>query len=150
MERLSHWKEVWKEELDQVENPFFAAPEVRQNLLSTRDLPGLLDLLKSCGFPTYRNSTGEEAERLLEHVKKGEWLLIKKHPFSPIDVNAYPLTNLCRSRNEFQCAAASPLPAPGPGKWQTTKVDIKKLASSLAFVANRVTSMGDEGRFFLS
>jgi len=34
MERLSHWGEVWKEDLCNVEDPFLAVINVRRNLRS--------------------------------------------------------------------------------------------------------------------
>lgn len=40
MERLSHWKQVWKEDLGKVESPFFAVARVRSNLREGGDLWG--------------------------------------------------------------------------------------------------------------
>ena len=41
MERLSRWSGIWKEELDRVEDPFFATSYVLNNLQSRCDLCGL-------------------------------------------------------------------------------------------------------------
>jgi len=64
MERLSRWSGIWKEELDRVEDPFFATSYVFDNLQGRCDLCGLRELLASAV-----NQYGTEPKTQQHYVK---------------------------------------------------------------------------------
>ncbi|MCM8911333.1 hypothetical protein LJD21_04000 [Pseudomonas inefficax] len=57
-------------------------------------------------------------------------------------------TGIIRDYGDFLINTVSAMS--GPGKWKITSIRVNKPASSAAFVANFLTSRGDEGRVFLS
>ncbi|MFV3379359.1 hypothetical protein [Pseudomonas sp. NY15354] len=146
MERLSHWKQVWKEDLGKVESPFFAVARVRSNLREGGDLWGAAALLKSCGLNTSRNLTEVQIARVLCSLEQGQWMLMRRRPVLPIDPKRYWYAKLCRSRVDERYWRGYN----GPGKWKTLKIEMNKAVTSMAFIANFLTSRGDEGRVFLS
>src|SRR5262245_20460772 len=67
-----------------IESPFFAASDVRNDLwCSAPRIFGLDDLIHSMGY-SRRNVTGDVARRVLDTVERGDWLLVKANPFSPL------------------------------------------------------------------
>lgn len=153
MERLSRWDEVWREDLSKVEGPFFATSEVRrilQDRVRIRDLVGLTDLLGSCNLYIPQGLTSHEINIVLRPVESGEWMLLKRKPFNPIDPERYRYAKICESRSRDQYFGSYDFHAGGPGKWKIVDIKSNKLTSGAAFVANFLVSRGDEGRVFLS
>lgn len=150
MERLSRWSGIWKEELDRVEDPFFATSYVRNNLQGRCDLCGLGEFLKDCGFFQAEKLTRDQISMVLRPIERGEWLLLRDEPLRPIDPEHYSGARFCKSRIELQQVAALGLSGTGPGKWKIVNIKFNKLASGAAFLANFLTSRADEGRVFLS
>jgi hypothetical protein len=87
---------------------------------------------------------------VLRPVERGEWLLLKDKPFRPIDPERYSGSRFCKSKVELQQFAASSVCGEGAGKWKIVNIELNKVASGAAFLANFLTSRGDEGRVFLS
>lgn len=153
MERLVRWDNVSNEELRKAENPFFATTIVRRHLQSRgyiQDLAGLADLLRSCSLYRSRALTGDEIEIVLRAVESGEWLLLKKKPFSPVEPAKLWYSKSCKSKTESESLGFGGFCTSGPGKWKTVTIKINKVASGVAFLANNLTSRWDEGRVFLS
>lgn len=153
MERLSRWDEVWKENLSKVEDPFFATSEVRrilQNRGRIRDLNGLTDLLRSCSLYISQDLTEHEINTVLRPVESGEWMLLKRQPFKPIDPERCRYAKICESRSRDQYFGSYDFHSGGPGKWKIVDIKSNKLASAAAFAANFLVSRGDEGRMFFS
>ncbi|NIF25434.1 hypothetical protein F3J44_03455 [Pantoea sp. Tr-811] len=153
MEKLARWKNIRKEELCKVEDPFFSVSIVRDNLKSRRyvqELCGVTDLLRECGLYSSVSLTGDQIERALRPVASGEWMLIKDQPFKPIDLDKWWYAKICNSRGDGEYLINTLSTVLGPGKWKIDDVRVNKVASSAAFFANFLTSRGDEGRVFLS
>lgn len=63
MDRVCHWRNVWKEEISRVEDPFFAQSVVRDALRRSIHLRGLGEFISACNLPVGRALLGDEIER---------------------------------------------------------------------------------------
>ncbi|MFK0313280.1 hypothetical protein ACIQUF_18870 [Pseudomonas sp. NPDC090233] len=153
MERLARWTSVRKEDLSKVEDPFFSVSIVRDNLRSrsyVREIEGVTELLREYGLYCSVSLSGDQIDRALRPVASGEWMLIKDEPFKPIDLVENWYAGACSRRNQGEWLINTVSTTSGPGKWKIEDMNVNKLASSAAFLANFLTSRGDEGRVFLS
>ncbi|MFK3773875.1 hypothetical protein [Pseudomonas sp. NPDC089406] len=146
------------------ETPFFALSHVERALVNPFWLPGLIDLIRDCGFYTNQCLEPMPKKIILSRVEKEDWLLACADPFVPFKPANYDFWSGAwyrgyESSNEsvgrqVERVALKVEPAvsatSGPGKWKITSIRVNRLASSAAFVANFLVSRGEEGRAFLS
>ena len=150
MDRICEWRDVWKEDLERVEDPFFACSVVQRALLENTTLRGLCDFQKACDLPLGRPLLQDDIWRALKLVEDGRWFLIREQPISPIDVSRYPRLRWAESKLDLLLSESKYPEADGPGKWKTFSIDTDLLWSGVALAANFLTSRGDEGRLFSS
>lgn len=150
MDRVCHWRNVWKEEISRVEDPFFAQSVVRDALRRSIHLRGLGEFIGACNLPVGRALLGDEIERALTLVREGKWFVVRENVRSPIDVSCYPTLRWAPSKMDHHLYGSAYAQAQGPGKRSTFSIDLDSLWSSVAFAANFLTSRGDEGRLFAS
>ena len=150
MERLAIWRKVRAEELVNVEDPFFAVSQVRDNMLGRRDLSGIKEFMEANGLLSHRAPTADAMRAALKRVEEGEWLLVKDKPISSVDVKRYGYVRMCMEEGKAQCLDAPGISGQGPGKWRTISISAKKGVSALALAGNLLASLADEGRVFLS
>lgn len=153
MDRLIRWNDVWKEDLPNVESPFFAASVVRGQLHSmgyVQRLSGRTELLIACSLYTNRKLDGDEVSIVTGRVESGEWLLLKREALSPIRADENVYAKRCRSKSSALFFGPAGSLSFGPGKWKIMDVSTRKIASSAAFFGNFLASLSDEGRVFLS
>jgi len=148
MDRICEWRDVWKEDLERVEDPFFACSVVQRALLENTTLRGLCDFRKACDLPLGRPLLQDDIWRALKLVEDGRWFLIREQPFSPIDVSRYPRLRWAESKLDLLLSESKYPEVDGPGKWKTFSIDTDLLWSGVALAANFLTSRGDEGRLF--
>lgn len=98
MDRICEWRDVWKEDLERVEDPFFACSIVQRALLQNTILRGLCDFQKACGLPQGRPVLQDDIGRALKLVEDGRWFLIREQPISPTDVARYPRLRWAESK----------------------------------------------------
>jgi len=150
MERICHWRDVWKEELCNVESPFFAQSIVESSIQGDQALPGVRELLKACHLPEGRYLSRQDILRVSYLIDRADWLLVRDQAFSPIDITQYHALSWFRSRLDSLMGDEFSGPTEGAGKWKTFSIDVDVLKSGVAFAANFITSRGDEGRLFAS
>ncbi|MBA6114197.1 hypothetical protein MXF29_07600 [Pseudomonas sp. NC26] len=51
MDRICKWRDAWKEDLENIEDPFFARAVVEKALQNNMTLPGLCDFWRACSLP---------------------------------------------------------------------------------------------------
>ena len=152
MEKLTRWTNVRTDDLCRVEDPFFSAGIIRDYLQSrgyVQEIFGVTELLKECGLYGSVRLASAQIDRALRPVASGEWMLIRDRPFKPINLEENWYARSCRERGGGDFLINTVSAMSGPGKWKITAMRVNKLASSTAFVANFLTSRGDEGRVFL-
>ncbi|GLO11434.1 hypothetical protein PPUJ20028_00150 [Pseudomonas putida] len=146
MDKLVRRRELCKEDLLRVEDPFFAEGKVRRALSSWEYLQGKTEFLEDCGITFGRALSERDLERLLKEIRDGRWLFLTSHPFRPMRLDGH--------LGEAQCF---PIPEQsnrqaenerGPGKWRTIDIDYAGLKNTFAILQNRLGSLGDEGRLF--
>jgi hypothetical protein len=71
MDRICEWRDVWKEDLERVEDPFFACSVVQRALLENTTLRGLCDFQKACDLPLGRPLLQDDIWRALKLVEDG-------------------------------------------------------------------------------
>ncbi|MFC5694683.1 T6SS phospholipase effector Tle1-like catalytic domain-containing protein [Pseudomonas sp. GCM10022186] len=69
---------------DEVEDPFFAVIKVDQALGEPWRLPGLEQLLSECGIDPRDSREEYYRNRILEKIRRGDWLLVSWRPFKPL------------------------------------------------------------------
>lgn len=119
MDRLIRWNDVWKEDLPNVESPFFAASVVRGQLHSmgyVQRLRGLTELLIACSLYTNRKLDGDEVSIVTGRVESGEWLLLKREALSPIRADENVYAKRCRSKSSALFFGPAGSLSFGPGK----------------------------------
>ncbi|MFJ3685413.1 hypothetical protein [Pseudomonas sp. NPDC090208] len=162
-------------DLKDIEAPFFAVSKIERSLYGQRDIYGLNDLIRECRL---RHECGNHipVKRVLEKIRRGDWLLATRDPFSPLSEDTSgkyahitgkrsPWTDHIGACGLLSPSQPSPLMTPrpyideaserppindkkGPGRWVTKEIDYDGIKNSAVFLANRLTSMGDEGRAF--
>ncbi|MFJ4391223.1 hypothetical protein [Pseudomonas soli] len=150
MDRICEWRDVWKEDLEKIEDPFFARSVVGVALQNNKSLSGLSDFRRACGLPLGYLLMQDDMRRVLKLVEDGKWLLIREQVISPIDVSHYPWLRSATSKLDLLRFESNYPAVEGPGKWKTFSIDTDLLWSGVAFAANFLTSRGDEGRLFAS
>lgn len=153
MEKLTRWTNVRPDDLCRVEDPFFSTGIIRDYLQSrgyVKEIFGVTELLRGCGLYGSVRLASDQIDRALRPVASGEWMLIKDRPFKPINLEGNWYARTCSKRGDDDFLINTVSAMSGPGKWKIRSMGVNKFASSAAFVANFLTSRGDEGRVFLS
>lgn len=153
MERLVYWRDIGQEDLPEIEHPSFAVTKVRRVLEFAPCTAGLDALLRSCNIWSVSNLQPDDRQRILRRIEDAEWLLMTQSPFSPLlddRSGQYRHILSCEPKRYLETGRVSRRPESGPGKWRTQKIEKNWLRNSVAFAANRITSLGDEGRMWLS
>lgn len=154
MMKLIRWTEIRNEDTARVESPFFAQAKIEARLLARGDIYGLGPLLQSSGLYSAHDLGPECRAYILGKIRSGEWLLVTSRPSGPLSScsDEYLSRFLLLSRGFRRSGAVSAISMSavkqGPGKWKTTSVKKHTGMNTVAILANRMTSMGDEGRVF--
>ena len=154
MMKLIRWTEIKDEDTDRIVSPFFAEAKIEARLLARGDIYGLGQLLQSSGHYSAHDLGPECRAYILGKVRSGEWLLVTSSPSKPLSscsdeyLSWFP--HLSRGFRGSGTVSAKSMPAEkqGPGKWKTISVKKHTGINTIAILANRMTSMGDEGRVF--
>lgn len=121
-------------------SPFFATSIVESHLSYTSGLSGLPELLHECGVRLSSCVAWNERNGILEKIKKGEWLLISERVDALNDVKARRCIPVGFSSDSEEVV--------GPGKWAFFSIDYDGVKNTAIIAANRLGSMGDQGRIF--
>ncbi|QVM96329.1 hypothetical protein JYG36_25060 [Pseudomonas sp. SORT22] len=154
MEEIIPSSRIEQYNLFNIESPLFAALTIEAALSRRYQIPGLDGLLAQCGLSMLHCLKPEDHVRILSRVKRGEWLLVTSRPFQPL--SGIPMCTVADPAGPrsllgfFSSEQELRMIKKGPGKWRTISIDLEGARSIVAFLANRITSMGDEGRPFLT
>jgi|GEM_PF-748567 len=154
MRKLVQWMDLKYEDPERIESPFFALSVVESALSERGELDGLDRLLKSCGVHSGCTVSYESKFQILDRIRQGDWLLITDRPVKPIisyPEDYYPWLSMIISKHKeegFLGTGAVYSEQGGPGKWKTVNIKKHVGTNTAAMLANRFTSMGDEGRLF--
>lgn len=140
MKRLIPRAEIEKYDLTKIESPYFAGIKVREFFRAPYALPGLSELLNECTNSPAPCSAEKDQQRVLDKLAAGDWLFVMDSPF-------LPLSRECRVKYGHLMGRRRYV---GPGKWEKVSIDYEGIKNTAILAANRLTSMGDEGRIFLS
>lgn len=146
MDRLIRRSGLCQENCQQAEDPFFAEAKVRQAFLGPMLYLDIRAFLECCGITSRSSLTQRELDLALEEISSGNWWLLTSNPFRPLGVDGYMRLTHCAPA--FTGAPAMAEPEKGPGKWRTIDIDYEGVKNSLFILANRLGSLGDEGRVF--
>lgn len=124
-------------------SPFFATSIVESHLSYASNLPGLAELIRECGVRLSSCVAWNERSGILEKIKKGEWLLISERVGALNDVK----TRRCIPVG-FSSGQRDSEEVVGPGKWAFFSIDYDGVKNTAIIAANRLGSMGDQGRVF--
>lgn len=140
MKRLISRTEIEKYDLEKIESPYFAQIKVREFFRAPYALEGLSELLFECNVFTNSCPVEKHRRRVLEKLAAGDWLFAMDRPF-------LPLSRECRVKYGYLMGRRLYI---GPGKWEKVSIDYDGVKNTAIIAANRLVSMGDEGRAFLS
>lgn len=140
MQRLIPHKEIENYDLTKIESPYFAGIKVREFFRAPYALQGLCELLAECNVSPVRCSGNNDQRRVLDKLASGDWLFVMDWPF-------LPLSRECRVKYGHLMGRRLYV---GPGKWEKVSIDYDGVKNTAILAANRLASMGDEGRMFLS
>lgn len=140
MKRLIPRADIEKYDLAKIESPYFSVIKVREFFHAPFALPGLSELLNECGLSPVCCPTGKDQHRVLDKLAAGDWLFLMDHPF-------LPLSRECRVRYGHLMGRRRYI---GPGKWEKVGIDYDGDKNTAILAANRLVSLGDEGRVFAS
>ena len=136
MKRLIPRAEIENYDLANIESPYFAGMKVREFFRAPFALPGLGQLLTECNISPVGCSAEKDQRQVLDKLATGDWLLVIRRPF-------LPLSRECRVKYGYLMGRRRYV---GPGKWEKVSIDYDGVTNTAILVANRLTSMGDEGR----
>lgn len=148
MEKLVAWQEVDPADREQVESPFFAKIRVDEALRHDRPVEGLRALERVLTGHGVSRSVEWRHQAILDCIEQARWLLVTPQPLRPFThagLGHHPHLPWCRPG--LHCSVSDPLSI-GPGKWRTIDISVDKFQSGMAFVANYLTSRGDDQLFF--
>lgn len=140
MKRLIPRHEIENYDLAKIESPYFAGIKVREFFRVPYALQGLSELLAECNVSPVSCSGEKDQRRILDRLASGDWLFVMDQPF-------LPLSRECRVKYGHLMGRRLYV---GPGKWEKVSIDYDGVKNTAVLAANRLTSMGDEGRMFLS
>ncbi len=140
MKRLIPRAEIEQYDLTKIESPYFAGSKVREFFRAPYALQGLSELLSECNISPVCCPEEKDQRRVLDKLAAGDWLFVTDHPF-------VPLSRACRVKYGHLMGRRLYV---GPGKWEKVSIDYDGIKNTALLVANRLVSMGDEGRMFLS
>lgn len=124
-------------------SPFFATSIVESQLSSTGHLFGLSELIRECDVRLSSCVPWNERNGILEKIKSGEWLLISERVGALNDAGARRCIPVGFSPGRLESEEAA-----GPGKWTFFSIDYDGVKNTAIIAANRLGSMGDQGRVF--
>ena len=124
-------------------SPFFATSIVESRLSATSNLFGLSELIRECGVRLSSCVAWNERNGILGKIKSGEWLLISERVGALNDAYAGRCSPVGFSPGRLYSEEAA-----GPGKWAFFSIDYDGMKNTAIIAANRLGSMGDQGRVF--
>ena len=124
-------------------SPFFATSIVESQLSSTAHLFGLSEIIRECGVRLSSCVAWNERNGILGKIKSGEWLLISERVGALNDAYAGRCSPVGFSPGRLYSEEAA-----GPGKWAFFSIDYDGVKNTAVIAANRLGSMGDQGRVF--
>ncbi|WP_146136272.1 hypothetical protein [Pseudomonas simiae] len=124
-------------------SPIFATSIVESQLSSTAHLFGLSELIRECGVRLSSCVGRNERKGILEKVKSGEWLLISERMGALNDAGARRCIPIGFSPRQLESEEVA-----GPGKWAFFSIDYDGVKNTAIIAANRLGSIGDQGRVF--
>ncbi|WP_339541403.1 hypothetical protein [Pseudomonas sp. RA_5y_Pfl1_P24] len=140
MKRLIPRAEIESYDLTHIESPYFAGIKVREFFRAPYALQGLGELLSECNISPVVCSGGKDQRRVLDKLAVGDWLFVMEHPFLPLSRESRVTYGHLMGRRLYV----------GPGKWEKVSIDYDGVKNTAVLAANRLASMGDEGRMLLS
>lgn len=140
MKRLFPRAEIERYDLTKVESPYFAVIKIREHFRAPYALPGLSELLSECKVSPGCCSAEKDQRRVLGKLAAGDWLFLMEYPFLPLSRECGVKYGHLMGRRLYV----------GPGKWEKVSVDYDGVKNTAILAANRLSSIGDEGRMFLS
>jgi len=146
MDKLVRRRQLRKEDMSKVEDPFFARGEVERALMGRRPLCGEAEFLRSCGITSGRELSEHDLKVALEEIRNGSWLFLTSNPFKPMRLDGHLGTTQCFPVSDK--LKRQPDYEKGSGKWRTIDIDYDGLKNTFAILQNRLGSLGDEGRLF--
>lgn len=133
-----------------IEAPYFAKIEVERALNNPLGIRGLVDLLSAHHIPVSDCRLEHHKRRIVESIERGDWLVVSDKPFVPLSVKDLKVgaeLSPKRLAVDMQTSLARKIAlAKGPGKWVKRDIQYDRAANAVALVANRIASLGDEGR----
>lgn len=101
------------------------------------------ELIRECGVRLSSCVGRNERKGILEKVKSGEWLLISERVGALNDAGARRCIPIGFSPRQLESEEVA-----GPGKWAFFSIDYDGVKNTAIRAANRLGSMGDQGRVF--
>lgn len=135
-----------------VENSIYATSTVEAHLSYMSGLMGLSDLMRECKIRSSSCVPWDQRKKLIEKVKRGEWLLISDIPSNLRNKGAFGEYDDIAGRRCIASGFFTERPSleetVGPGKWTFFSIDYDGVKNTAVIFANRLGSLGDEGRLF--
>lgn len=138
MKRLIPRAEIELHDLTKIESPYFAGNQIRTYFAAPYALPGLQDLIRDCHLSSQVVVEQKNVETLIKKIERGDWLLVMDTPF-------LPLSRECRAKYGYLMGRRL---YAGPGRWKLINIDYDGVKNTVAILANRLGSWGEEGRLF--
>lgn len=153
MERIIPCNEIKNYDLTQIESPFFATSTVSDAFSHPWSLSGLSELIRECNSSSSCCVDPDDRRRILEKIERGDWLLVSSRPFSPLSEDTLGKYSHLTGRSFVPSGFFAGRPRSeeyevGPGRWAIIKIDYDGVKNTVAMLANRLGSLGDEGRLF--
>lgn len=127
----------------EVVSPVFATSIVESQLSSTANLFGLSELIRECDVRLSSCVAWNKRNGILKKIKSGEWLLISERVGALNDAAARRCIPVGFSPDRLDSEEVA-----GPGKWAFFSIDYDGVKNTAIIAANRLGSMGDQGRVF--
>lgn len=150
MKNIIPRRDAHRYEAQMIEAPYLAKIEIERALNSPRDVRGLTDLLNELHISVSDCQSEHQKRRILESIERGDWLVVSDRPFVPLsvkDLHVGAQLSPKRLAVDMQTSLARKIAlAKGPGKWVKKDIQYDRTSNAVALVANRIASLGDEGR----
>ncbi|GLH47018.1 hypothetical protein [Pseudomonas lactis] len=124
-------------------SPFSATSIVEFHLPFTSGLLGLSELIKECDVGLNSCVNWKVRKTILDKIKSGEWLLVSERTGALNHLHAQRCIPSGFSSGRFESEEEV-----GPGKWAFFSIDYDAVKNTAIIAANRLGSMGDQGRVF--
>lgn len=134
-------------------SPIFATSIVERHLSSTSSLLGLPELVSECKVRLSSCVPWDKRKGILEKIKRGDWLLIsltapKASGQECVGGGNDTAGGRCLPSHFFLGKPDTDETEVGPGKWAFFSIDYDGVKNTVVITANRLGSMGDQGRVF--